>query len=235
MSSDFSNMKNYANNFIAKVAANAKTETTARPFGYNDPNKPDPAVEAGLCPDNNHPHIIDMGTAGKWACCNVGASAPWEYGGYYAWGETEEKSTYNWDSYIHCDGSSSTNHNLGNDIAGTEYDVAHVKWGGGWRMPSYNQINDLTSRCTSEWTSVNGVYGRKVTGPNGGFIFLPAAGGRWGDELYDAGYYGYYWSSTQSPIVSDGAYGLNFSIISGDMYWNYYSRTGGRSVRPVTE
>ena len=53
------------------------------------------------CPDANHPHAIDLGlpSGTKWACCNVGASAPEQYGGYYAWGETHEKSVYNWDTY----------------------------------------------------------------------------------------------------------------------------------------
>ena len=192
----------------------------------------DPAVEAGLCPDKDHPHIIDMGKAGKWACCNVGASAPWEYGGYYAWGETEEKDYYGRDTYIHFDGSSSTCHSLGSDIAGTQYDVAHVKWGGKWRMPSLDQIK-LLLNCTSEWTEVNGINGRKFTAPNGGSIFLPAAGGRWNDELYYAGDYGGYWSSTQYPDGSYYAYGLGFT--SGYMDWYGNGRGDGQSVRPVTE
>ena len=39
------------------------------------------------CPDNHHPHMIDLGlpSGTKWACCNVGASAHEGYGGYYAW------------------------------------------------------------------------------------------------------------------------------------------------------
>ena len=192
----------------------------------------DPAVEAGLCPDKDHPHIIDMGKAGKWACCNVGASAPWEYGGYYAWGETEEKTTYNWGSYIHCDGSSSTCHNLGSDIAGTQYDVAHVKWGGKWRMPSFNQI-DLLLYCSNEWTEVNDINGRKFTAPNGGSIFLPAAGYHRDDYTSGVGRFGYYWSSTQYPIDSFGAYGLYFGFI--DTYWYDDERYVGRLVRPVSE
>ena len=90
------------------------------------------------CPDNHHPHLIDLGlpSGTKWACCNVGADTPEAYGGYYAWGETEEKSTYSWSNYIHCNGSRETVHDIGSDIAGTEYDVAHVKWGGSWVMPS---------------------------------------------------------------------------------------------------
>ncbi|MBR5067900.1 MAG: hypothetical protein IKX25_00720 [Bacteroidales bacterium] len=48
------------------------------------------------CPDNNHPHKIDLGlpSGTKWASWNIGASASEEYGGYYAWGETEEKDYY---------------------------------------------------------------------------------------------------------------------------------------------
>ena len=37
-----------------------------------------------LCPDDKHPHAIDMGlpSGTKWACCNTGASSPEGYGGY---------------------------------------------------------------------------------------------------------------------------------------------------------
>ena len=55
-------------------------------------------VSYTTCPDNNHPHMIDLGlpSGTKWACCNVGASAPEDYGNYYAWGETQPKSVYNY-------------------------------------------------------------------------------------------------------------------------------------------
>ena len=185
------------------------------------------------CPDSNHPHAIDLGIGVYFACCNVGASSPEEYGGYYAWGETEEKNYYDWSTYTHCDGSSSSCHNLGSDIAGTQYDVAHVKWGGGWHMPSYEQLGLLTSKCTSTRTSVNGVYGRKVTGPNGASIFLPAAGDRWRDDTYHVGSYGYSWSSAQYPGNSSYACSLYFS--SGVMGRSYDYRNYGRSVRPVTD
>lgn len=86
-------------------------------------------VNAQSCHDVNHPHAIDLGLpyGAKWACCNVGANTPEGYGGYYALGETEEKEIYNWSNYIHCDGNYNTCHNIGNDIAGTQYDVAHEK------------------------------------------------------------------------------------------------------------
>lgn len=106
-------------------------------------NKKDPAVEAGFCPDSHHPHTVDMLYAGIWSCCNMGASAPWEYGGYYAWGEIWQKDNYNWLSYKFCDGTENTPHNIGENICLTDYDVAHMCWEGKWRMPTYSQFEAL--------------------------------------------------------------------------------------------
>lgn len=186
------------------------------------------------CPDDHHPHLIDLGlpSGTKWACCNVGADKPEVYGGYYAWGETEEKSNYHLSTYIHRDGSSSTCHDLGSDIAGTQYDVAHVKWGGSWVMPTHDQQMELCDNCTYEWTTVNGVKGGKFTSKtNGGIIFLPAAGYRYDSGLGYAGSEGYYWTSAQGPSDTDYAVSLDFG--SGYTYWYYHYRYYGRSVRPV--
>ena len=168
------------------------------------------------CPDSNHPHLIDLGlpSGTKWACCNVGATSPTSYGNYYAWGETEEKEDYDLFSYQFAyrdnnpeDGFWEYDHdtgywhyeNLGSSISGTQYDVAHVKWGGNWVMPNNSQITELIENCTIEFVQMYN-YGCKFTGANGGSIFLPAAGIV--DELfeYDGRYlYGYYWSS-ETPL-----------------------------------
>ena len=179
---------------------------------------------------------VDLGlpSGTLWANMNVGAESPEDYGGYYAWGETEEKDWYDWSTYIHCDGSAETCHDLGSDIAGTEYDVAHVKWGGDWQMPTKEQINELLDNCTHEWTTVCGVNGHMFTGPNGNSIFLPAVGGRWGGYLYNEGYYGNYWSSSQAPDDTGYACGL-FFYSGDDSYWfDNIDRSFGQSVRPVS-
>ena len=211
----------------AQVAlANAKGWTAYQHDGSNwvemesdEMAIPDEAIDLGL----------PSGT--KWAPWNVGASKPEDYGGYYAWGETEEKEVYNWSTYIHCDGSEETCHNIGMDIAGTEYDVAHEKWGGSWRMPSLDQIQELLDICTQTWTQQNDVNGTLVTGPNGNSIFLPAAGYRWGDSLRYEGTNGHYWSSSLYPSYSLYAYSLFF----GSSYWDggYSYRYYGQSVRAV--
>ena len=184
------------------------------------------------CPDNNHPHAIDLGlpSGTKWCCCNVGASTPEGYGGYYAWGETSEKSVYYWDTYQY--GSSWDNVvNIGSDIAGTNYDVAHVRMGAPWRMPSTAQQQELINNCSWQWTQQNGVNGILVTGSNGGQIFLPAAGRRWDDVLYDAGEYGIDWSSSLYPGGDFIAYGMYFG--SDRWYWCNDNRSSGFSVRAV--
>ncbi len=188
------------------------------------------------CPDNHHPHMIDLGlpSGTKWACCNVGANKPEDYGGYYAWGETVEKDSYNWSTYIHCDGTEGSCQNLGSDITGTQFDVAHEIWGSMWVMPSKKQIDELINECIFEWTTENGVKGGKFTSKtNDGSIFLPAAGYRWGAELYDAGNLSFYWSSTLHNSSESIAYDLYFNSNSYDAYRSLDIRGSGRSVRPV--
>lgn len=176
---------------------------------------------------------LDLPSGTLWATCNIGASKPEEYGDYYAWGETATKSVYNWDTYQYGRSSSDVD-NIGKDIAGTKYDVAHVKWGGGWRMPTLEQIKELLNNTTNEWTTLNGVAGRLFTGKNGGTVFLPAAGLRWYGELNIAGSYGYYWSSTLNESSPYYAWYLDFDwrlLAAWDR--DNGSRFGGQSVRPV--
>lgn len=194
----------------------------------------------GLCPDSNHPHIIDLGLSVKWACCNVGASSPIDYGGYYAWGETEKKTTYDWSTYKWCNGTmTSMTKYCGSSSYGTvdnktelelSDDAAHVKWGDSWRMPTLKECQALAN-CTPVRTAINGVNGFKFTGSNGASIFLPVAGDRSGGELFNAGSSGYYWSSTLNESGPSRAYGLYFG--SGNAYWGIDGRYNGQSVRPV--
>ncbi len=199
---------------------------------YGEPKSFTTKSSETACPDGNHPHMIDLGlpSGTKWACCNVGASAPEQYGGYYAWGETHTKSVYNWHTYQYGRGWDDVDY-IGSDIAGTGYDAATANWGAPWRMPSLAQCEELINNTTSTWTTQNGVNGRKFTGPNGGTIFLPAAGGRWGGELYIAGDDGDYWSSTLDEDYPYVAWYLYFG--SGYAYTCYNYRIEGHSVRPV--
>ena len=189
---------------------------------------------------------IDLGLPSglKWANYNVGSICPEDYGGYYAWGETEEKSNYDWSTYKWCNGSRNTmTKYCTNSSNGTvdnkttldpEDDVAHVKWGGDWRMPTSAEKDELRNECTWTWTTQNGVTGYKVTGPNGNSIFLPAAGCRYGADVYDRGGSGGYWSGSLDSYSSSYADYLFF--LDGICDWDCdIRRYYGLSVRPVSK
>lgn len=160
------------------------------------------------CPDDNHPHMIDLGlpSGTLWSCCNVGAHTPNDYGTYYAWGETWTKGEYSLDSYTYKTAKNYQNFmNIGSDIAGTKYDTAYMLWKEPWSMPTAAQLKELIDNCTSEWVSrINydqRIYGRKFTGKNGGSIFLSAAGWYSGTENRSRVTQGFYWSSTLAPMA----------------------------------
>ena len=191
------------------------------------------------CPDDNHPHFIDLGlpSGTKKSCCNMDTDhpenqSPTNHGGYYSWGETGTKSNYDWLYYSHCEGTYNTCDYLGDDIAGTSWDVANVWWGRRWAMPSKEQMEELISSCSCQWTTIDGVNGIKFTGTNGGSIFLPATGSFNESGLNGVGSNAFYWSSTQSIQRANGAYALRFNNSSPNASSNFY-RYIGHSVRPV--
>ena len=177
---------------------------------------------------NGHEYV-DLGLPSglKWATCNVGADSPEEYGDYYAWGETYTKDEYEEEN---CDLYGDEMEDIGGD---PDYDVATSEWGEGWRLPTQDECEELVEECEWKWMKKKRVWGMRVTGPNGNSIFLPAAGYRYGSSLDDAGEYGNFWSSTPYESDSDGAFDLGFSSDFHYVGWSY--RSGGQSVRPVSE
>ena len=189
------------------------------------------------------PEIVDLGLSVKWASCNVGASKPQEWGGCYAWGETETKSYYDWSTYKWCNGSINTlikycnNSSFGYNgftdaktVLDEEDDVAHVMLGGKWRMPTDAEWAELRTRCVREYTTYSGVRGIRVTGPNGNSIFLPTAGSRYGYRTYTN--YCFYWSSSLYTDIPYAAFRmpLEWDSVDGSLIRCY-----GLPVRPVCD
>ena len=176
-------------------------------------------------------YYVDLGLPSgvKWATCNVGASSPEDCGDYFAWGETSPKAEYTWENSV-------TFGEQMSDISGNaQHDAATANWGGSWRMPTNDEMQELVDHCEWEWTEVNGVNGSRVIGPNGSCIFLPAAGARGGSSLYDDGDHGYYWSSTPDDGGDDNsAFYLGFDNGYGLVFW-YGNRYDGMTVRPISE
>ena len=93
-----------------------------------------------------------------------------------------------------------------------EDDAAYVNWGPEWRIPTQEQCQELVDNTTTVWTTVNGIYGRRMTSKMAGYedksIFLPVAGGHGGEEdpdeepiLNGVGIGGFYLSSALSNIT----------------------------------
>ena len=186
---------------------------------------------------------VDLGLSVKWATCNLGASNPEEYGGYYQWAGTQdvtstdiflgarsspyESSFEEWTKYNDVDNKK---------VLDPEDDVAHVMLGDGWRIPTSEEWEELDANCTFIWTARNGVNGYEVKSNKPGYtsrsIFLPAAGHRQQDQLCNPGSEGEYWcSSLFSKTSADGRY-FTADISFG---WTLGFRYEGLSVRPVKE
>ena len=196
-----------------------------------------------------------------WATTNIGADNPEDYGYYFWWGDTVGYKREN-DKWVASDGSSS-NFSFGGNTPPTygknistlqsegwitadgvlapEHDAAHSHWGGNWRMPTNQELDDLNSKCDWAWTTINGVKGYIVRG-RGDYadnsIFLPFAGSGYGTSLDGASSHGYCWSSV--PDSNGGnAWGLSFfSVYHNSTHYydhsmHYYYLGNGQSVRPV--
>ena len=207
-------------------------------------------AEVGL---ENGYRYVDLGLTVKWATFNVGATKPEEYGGYFAWGETETKTVYKWDTYKWCHGSDTTlTKYCAEDKSGyedftdtlkvltPEDDVAQTEWGGSWRMPTSAEMEELMKHCEWEWyyagnSEFNGIAGFKVTSFKEGyehcFIFLPSAGYRNATSLYDDGSYAGYWTSSLYSLTNYAENIFSFEDIIFEML--YSTRENGLPVRPV--
>ena len=176
---------------------------------------------------------VDLGlpSGTLWAPFNVGATAVEEFGGHYAWGETEIKDRYEWDEQS-CRGNEwNLFHDPYKSIGLSDKDVAWVNWGCHWQMPTLEQTQELLRCCVFEWTDLNGIPGGKFTGSNGNSIFLPAAGYRWFERHNCVGINGSYWTATQGS--TNQLFATSLSFCSGLAYCDSDNSRGGFSVRPV--
>lgn len=195
---------------------------------------------------------VDLGlpSGTKWATMNVGANSPSDYGSYFAWGETRPKSSYHYENLRYCiSGDEWYNVKFSKYVTDSMYgnvdgkkeldlsdDAAYVYWGSGWRMPSVAQIDELVSNCTTEWTTMNGKWGRMMKSlKNGKSIFLPAAG-YWNDSGYRDSIGGYWsrslqWGGSRSTSSGYSAYFFSFALHSCNR--SSTPRFLGLSVRPV--
>lgn len=202
---------------------------------------------------SNNYDYVDLGlpSGTLWATCNVGANKPWEYGKYFAWGDTKgyydnEKHDFSWNSYKWCNGAFNTLTKYNNHsgcgsvddklVLDPDDDAVHVHMGGDWHMPTLAQLNELLYFTTQQWvenyqgTSINGrLYtSRKDTSK---FIFIPASGYHLKSYVKYKGSDAYLWGSTLYTDYPSGASGLYFNSDNYDIY--DFHRYNGFCVRGV--
>lgn len=211
--------------------------------------------------DYPQPEAVDMGLSVKWGSFNIGASKPEEYGKLYQWGAVNEVTKGNYldwpykaepngyysrfSKYVPSDMSKywlspSSTVPDNKTVLDPEDDVAHVKLGGKWRMPTVEECRELVDNCTGRGATIDGIVGCVLTSrKNGNTIFLPLAG-----HFYEGsdtgrnwvGISGEYWSSSLLMPFSTPSDAYSLVVYeSGGTEVSYERRSRGYSVRPVCE
>lgn len=165
--------------------------------------------------------FVDLGLSVKWAKYNLGAKSENDLGGHFGFGDR----TGVMNSYLPEDYASE-------DLYRTTNDLIYQVTDGKATLPSYEDFEELFAKCTSEWTTVDGVNGFRLTGPNGNTIFLPAAGTRTVNDVTGIGNNGYYATGSINPGDQRYYYGYQFSSATNSrMTAPVYQ---AMSIRPVT-
>lgn len=196
------------------------------------------------------PDAVDMGLSVQWSTFNLGATIPGEYGYQYAYGETEPRDEYYWTTYSLCleaydkmikycpkdkekywGGYDDPD---GKTVLDLSDDVANVKLGGKWRMPTASEWKELIDKCSWMWDTQYGLNGYTVTSKStGNSIFLPAVGYQHSTTPSGIGSYGYYWSSSLDTEAPYNAWYLYFNAERRNLLTDSGYRYLGFSVRPV--
>lgn len=184
------------------------------------------------CSTRNSIKAVDLGLSVKWANVNIGAPCPDECGDCFAWGETTKKAEH----YKWADESNNfifTKYNYDSGYGVVDYkikldpedDVASVRLGSKWRMPTKYEIEELIATRNNadyrwEWKRINGHDGWDVVYlVNRKSIFLPATCR--------------YWSSSLN--TKDPAFAVYMELSSEHVFAGGHFRWEEHCVRPVCE
>ena len=233
----------------SSVSGNVGTSSSGSTSSYGT-TKSSSSSPIPLTPSGKSAKMVDLGLSVKWADRNIGANSPEGYGVYFAWGETETKKEYTWENYkFYVSGDHFSNVVLskynyleprgavdGKMRLDLSDDAAHINWGGGWRMPTREEMDELYYNCEWTRTTRNGVVGYVVKSKiNGNSIFMPCAGYKMDNNINGRGKEGSYFTSTLHERMPEDCYDIYLSI-GGSVQWCMpSSRMLGRVIRPVLD
>ena len=168
---------------------------------------------------------------------NLGAKRPEDTGDFFAWGETEPKEVYSWETYKL---QTSQFYYKEGEFLHSQDDAATVILGEGWRLPTGDEVKLLQDSYTTDQNCSrirpilsNGVYGYLVIGPNGNSIFIPYTEFMSDGELMN-------WDNFTSRLwTSDCGKGKSLTIFTisplGVSFFDSMERSCGLPIRPVKE
>jgi len=187
--------------------------------------------------------FVDLGLPSGllWAKCNLGAKKETDYGLYFAWGETEGHADasgtkkFSWDDYKLVPQNNLTKYNATDGLTTlqAEDDAVTQMYGEGYRMPTKEEMEELYTNTDHEWTSIDGVSGRKFMkkSDHSVYIFIPASGYCSYGSRGSVGDYCSLWSSSVGSSYRNDAWRL--SSYSGYIFMSGNDRWYGQSVRGV--
>ena len=183
---------------------------------------------------------VDLGVGNFMiATKNLGAKRPEDTGDFFAWGETEPKEDYSWDTYKLQTSTTYYIYYKDNGLLQPQDDAATVMLGEGWRLPTVEEVKLMEDTnttdeacCRMRPTVRNGVFGFMLIGRNGNSVFFPSTGRMQGSELIT-------WDNDTKMWCKDCAKSkaLKVFTISQIDVTTYYSvdRSDGLPIRPVKE
>lgn len=190
-------------------------------------------LNAGVGVPKETMEYVDLGLPSgiKWAKCDLGETSPEIYGYEYAWGETWTKWSDDYYYFTDIVKGQYTKYDSRDKryFLEKEDDAAYLRLGEGWRIPTWNEMQELIDNCTVTESTLNGRRGAMLISKiNNNYIFF----GYWnyiGDRSYR-------WSSALVPSDPSLAKCMYFAK-EGDrivLKQDYGNRDESRlAIRPV--
>lgn len=181
---------------------------------------------------------VDLGlpSGNLWATCNVGAANPWNYGDYYAWGETQPKTDYIWETYKYGEYHKLTKYNVKADNGTVDNkttlesadDVATTIFGAEYSMPTPADFEELAEECYWVWTADYNNHG-----VSGYMVYRAKADADKGAKVYECDTPSASYSNSDAHIFLPAAGYRDFANLSsagsGGYYWSASLGASGSS------
>lgn len=134
-------------------------------------------LNAGVGVPKETMEYVDLGLPSgiKWAKCDLGETSPEKYGDTYSWGETWTKWSIDYYYFKDIVEGQYTKYDSRDKrfFLEKEDDVAYLRLGEGWRIPTWNEVQELIDNCTVTESTLNGWPGVMfISKINNNYIFF---------------------------------------------------------------